>query len=221
LKGNKGEEKKMISAFRSRWAILAVAAIGAAGGAIALGTIPASSASPVPSQVQITNTPLPVSGTVNVGNLPATQNVGGTVNIGNLPATQNVGGTVNIGNLPATQPVSGTVAIDPAHNQVHDNFTTVAQQYSGVVAPQQTVTVGGGPIDVSAYKEMTVVAGSDGPATVTISDAASGWILDSFTSGLVTTTRHYDFLPASVQITVYYPVSPQLQYNVELYLRGN
>src|SRR6516162_11811147 len=37
---------------------------------------------------------LKVGGTVNVGNLPATQNVSGSVNIGNLPTTQNVGGTV-------------------------------------------------------------------------------------------------------------------------------
>ena len=37
---------------------------------------------------------LKVGGTVNVGNLPATQPVSGSVNIGNLPTTQNVGGTV-------------------------------------------------------------------------------------------------------------------------------
>jgi len=47
-----------------------------------------------------------VSGTVNVGNLPATQPVSGTVNVGNLPATQPVSGTVTVGNFPATQNVN-------------------------------------------------------------------------------------------------------------------
>lgn len=52
-----------------------------------------------------------VSGTVNVGNFPATQPVSGSVAVSNLPATQTVGGTVAVSNFPATQPVSGTVAI--------------------------------------------------------------------------------------------------------------
>lgn len=51
------------------------------------------------------------SGTVNVGNLPATQPVSGSVNVGNLPATQPVSGSVNVANLPATQAVTGTVTI--------------------------------------------------------------------------------------------------------------
>lgn len=52
-----------------------------------------------------------VSGTVNVGNLPATQAVNGTVDVGNLPSSQTVNGTVNVGNLPATQAVTGTVNV--------------------------------------------------------------------------------------------------------------
>jgi hypothetical protein len=39
--------------------------------------------------------------------------IGGTVNVGNLPATQSVSGTVNIGNLPSTQTVSGSVTANP------------------------------------------------------------------------------------------------------------
>jgi hypothetical protein len=49
--------------------------------------------------VTVTNTsasPVPVNGTVDVGNLPATQAVTGTVNVGNLPATQAVTGSVTI-----------------------------------------------------------------------------------------------------------------------------
>jgi hypothetical protein len=48
-----------------------------------------------------------VSGTINVGNLPATQPVSGSVNVGNFPATQVVTGTF----WQATQPVSGSVAV--------------------------------------------------------------------------------------------------------------
>lgn len=47
-----------------------------------------------------------------------TTDVTGTVEVGNLPATQNVAGTVDVGNLPAVQNVAGTVGIDPAANTV-------------------------------------------------------------------------------------------------------
>jgi hypothetical protein len=165
----------------------------------------------------------PTKNAVAVANLPATQPVSGSVSVNNLPATQNVSGTVNIGNLPATQPVSGTVGIDPAHNQVTDTFKTVPQAYSGDMPVGSTVTLANGPIDVSAYKELTLVAGSDvnGPAHVQIQDAASGWVLDSFTAGLTLTIRHYDYLPASVVITVNNPNFLDMQWGVSLYLRGN
>jgi hypothetical protein len=64
---------------------------------------------PVPVAPQGTT---PVSGTVNVGNLPATQQVGGTVNVGNLPSTQTVQGTVGI------DPSSNTVKLDPSSSSV-------------------------------------------------------------------------------------------------------
>jgi len=53
----------------------------------------AGSALAADKDVVVTNTaanPVPVTGTVNVANLPATQNVSGTVSVGNLPATQDV-----------------------------------------------------------------------------------------------------------------------------------
>lgn len=71
--------------------------------------------------VSVTNTsanPVPVTGTVNVGNLgattlpvsvtnfPATQ----PVSVSNFPATQPVSGSVNVGNLPAVQSVTVTNA---------------------------------------------------------------------------------------------------------------
>jgi hypothetical protein len=55
--------------------------------------------------VSVVNTPLPVTGTVNVGNLGATTL---PVSVTNFPATQQVNGTVNVGNLPAVQQVSVT-----------------------------------------------------------------------------------------------------------------
>ena len=100
-------------------------------GAIALVPLAAFSAPQTPPSAPVTvvNTPtnpipvtapsaLPVTGTVNVGNLgattlpvsvtnfPATQ----PVSVTNFPATQQVSGTVNIGNQPTVQQVSVTNA---------------------------------------------------------------------------------------------------------------
>lgn len=55
-------------------------------------------AGPGSSPVIVTNppsSPVPVSGQVSVGNLPATQVVSGTVDVGNLPRTQAVTGAVS------------------------------------------------------------------------------------------------------------------------------
>jgi hypothetical protein len=65
------------------------------------------------SNVFVTNTaanPVPVSGSVTVSNLPATQPVSGTVNVGNLPGSQTVDGTVDVGNFPSSQTVDGSVS---------------------------------------------------------------------------------------------------------------
>ncbi len=87
--------------------------------------------------------PIPVTGTVNVANQPANQDV----TVTNFPAVQPVSGTVNIGNLPATQPVSGTVTIaNPTAAQV------VSKVWSGQVtwdANEDQVFFFGGPINVS------------------------------------------------------------------------
>ncbi|MDP3064502.1 MAG: hypothetical protein Q8O40_15030, partial [Chloroflexota bacterium] len=60
---------------------------------------------PTTQDVRVTNSSLPVSGSVNVSNLPSTQQVQGTVNLGNLPAVQDAR-IVN-----ASVPVSGTVNV--------------------------------------------------------------------------------------------------------------
>ena len=59
----------------------------------------------VSNEIEIANdagNPVPVSGTVDVGNFPATQTVAGTVDVGNFPAVQDV----QVTNFPATQEVT-------------------------------------------------------------------------------------------------------------------
>lgn len=79
---------------------------------------PAPTGSGPTSNVAVTNWPASqnVNGTVNVGNEVEVKNdagnpltVTGTVNVGNFPATQPVSGTVAVSNFPATQTVNGTV----------------------------------------------------------------------------------------------------------------
>jgi hypothetical protein len=85
---------------------------------VAIGTLstPPAAAAPGPTNVIVTNTPLPVQAPnsnttplpANVTNFPSTQNVSGTVNVGNFPAAQ----SVTITN-PQTQPIP----ISDAQNQ--------------------------------------------------------------------------------------------------------
>lgn len=107
------------------------------------------------TDVFITNdasSPVPVSGTVNVGNLPATQPVSGTVNVGNLPSTQQVSGTVDIGTMPAPQNVVGGI------------------YQSGATPPGTQASMSlTGPVDVTA-----VMFQSDQKATLRISTSQVG-----------------------------------------------
>ena len=81
----------------------------------------------------------PISGTVSVGNFPATQPVtvanfpaSQTVSVANFPASQTVSGTVSVGNFPATQPV--TVANFPASQTVSVANFPASQTVSGTVS---------------------------------------------------------------------------------------
>jgi hypothetical protein len=81
-------------------------------GSLALFPVFAQGAAQTPPSAPVTvvNTsanPVPVGGTVNVGNLGATTL---PVSVTNFPATQPVSGTVNVGNLPAVQSVTVTNA---------------------------------------------------------------------------------------------------------------
>ncbi len=92
------------------------------------------------------------SGTVNVGNLPATQPVSGTVNVGNLPATQAVTGTVAIGNsdpVPFQTEASGRLDSQfpkvsftvPAGKRLLVDFITIsASAYGGSIDPSAEIS---------------------------------------------------------------------------------
>ena len=112
-----------------------------------------------------TGNPLAVSGTVSVGNFPATQPVSGSVSVSNFPATQavtgtffqatqpvsgtvsvgnfpastTVDGTVDVGNFPATQTVDGSVSVSnfPATQAVTGTFYQATQPVSGTVTANQ------------------------------------------------------------------------------------
>jgi len=86
------------------------------------------------TDVELRAVPVPISGSVAVSNLPATQPVSGSVAVSNLPATQAVSGTVAISNLPATQPVSGSVAVNnfPATQPVSGPLTDTQLRASAI-----------------------------------------------------------------------------------------
>jgi hypothetical protein len=73
--------------------------------------------------------PLPVSGTVAVSNLPATQPVSGTVSVGNFPATQPISGTISTKELPDN---SGTFSPLNATSSAYEN-SRVAKASGGVL----------------------------------------------------------------------------------------
>lgn len=91
---------------------------------------PRDTAATAGAPVIVTNTPLPVTGTVSVGNLPATQAVSGTVNVGNTPTVVPAANTVVV--------AKGRVTLPPA----------------GYNSPP-TITVL--DADVTAYKEVRLV----------------------------------------------------------------
>jgi hypothetical protein len=129
-----------------------------------------------------TGNPLAVSGTVSVGNFPATQPVSGSVSVSNFPATQTVdgsvtvSGTVDVGNFPATQTVDGSVSVS--------NFPTT-QPVSGSVSVSGSVDVNNfpatqtvdGSVSVSNFPASTTVAGTvdvgNFPATTTVDGSVS------------------------------------------------
>jgi hypothetical protein len=112
------------------------------------------------TNVELRAAPVPVSGTVAVSNLPATQPVSGSVSVSNLPSTQPISGTIAVSNFPATQPVSGSVGINnwPASQPVTGTFWPATQPVSGTFWP--TVQ----PVSLQAADKAVSVTGSAGVA---------------------------------------------------------
>jgi hypothetical protein len=114
---------------------LVIAALG-----IGVGTVTGATTITPFQQVVVVNppaSPIPVTGTVNIGNTPANQ----TVTVSNFPATQPVSGSVSVSNFPATQSVS-----------VENNTATRGFQRTasiGSTDSQVFAPVGGGTINAS------------------------------------------------------------------------
>ena len=58
------------------------------------------------TNTELRASPVPVNGTITIGNFPASQTVNGAIAINNFPAAQTVDGTVSVGNFPAIQNVN-------------------------------------------------------------------------------------------------------------------
>jgi hypothetical protein len=84
---------------------------------IAVSPSPATAQNPNPGSAPVNVVgplPLPVTGSLNVANLPNPMPVNGSVSVSNLPNPLPVTGSVSVSNLPDQLSVSGTVAISGA-----------------------------------------------------------------------------------------------------------
>ncbi len=97
--------------------------------------------------------PVPVSGTVNVGNAPSNQNV----TVSNFPATQPVSGTVTVANSVATKGFETTASFDASDTHVFApvGSSTINASYIYITSYSTTsdkiqvsldLTQGGGPL---------------------------------------------------------------------------
>lgn len=146
------------------------------------------------TSVFVTNTsanPVPVNGSVNVGNLPATQPVSGSVNVGNTSTNPvPVSGSVNVGNFPSfpsTQTVNGTVTVgnsasspvpaqitntdNTGNIKVHEQGTAsvnVTNNSLSTTSGDQTHVITSGDADIPAHGS-TIVIGDGSRAGVDLS----------------------------------------------------
>jgi hypothetical protein len=121
----------------------------------------------------------------NAANLQAT--VTGSVNVGNFPATQPVSGSVSVSNFPATQPVSGTVAATQSGTWTTDRTWSLASGTDSV-----TATISGTPsVSVSNFPATQAVSGSvsvsNFPATQPVSGTVAATQSGTWNIGSITT----------------------------------
>jgi len=114
----------------SRWketaiCVAGLATLGVIGASFSQPPVLAQNPFPGSAPVNIVNpVPLPVTGTVTVGNLGSTTL---PVSVTNFPATQTVAGTVNIGTLPAVQAV---IVNAPGSTPFAQALTSAAPQFA-------------------------------------------------------------------------------------------
>lgn len=128
---------------------------------------------------------LSVRGTVDVGNLPPTQNVSGSVNVGNLPSTQNVSGSVT-----AIPGLPGTPFTDYGSGAGATESVTVPAGKHLVI---QTISVRGG-----------VTSGDNLQADVDyVTNGVTGFVLVPLTYAYTNSSLGYDFYVGTVSVDVY------------------
>jgi hypothetical protein len=176
-----------MSGLRKRPWVLWITGFGFLVGSLIAGSFSLASAGPNPPTVTANQgvpgaSPWPVaaSGTVNVGNLPATQPVSGTVNVGNLPAVQTVAGKSNVVKSASLQTVGGRALIDT------------------------------GTLDTTAYRSLRLyvncvpsVLGDCPNVQVSVFAQDTGFTLDSFPLSDTTTVSKVEDVPGtSVDIQI-------------------
>lgn len=141
----------------------------------------------ISGEVEIQNdagNPLEVSGTVDVGNFPATQTVDGTVDIGNFPAVQPVSGSVSVSNFPATQTVDGTVTANQGTDPWVVSGTVTANQgtdpWNVSVGNFPLVQTVSGTVGINNLPAIQAVSG-----TVTANQGTSPWVVSGTTTSTV------------------------------------
>ena len=141
-------------------------------------TVVNTTANPVP--VTAPN-PLPVTGTVNVGNLGAATL---PVSVTNFPATQQVGGTVTVGNFPAVQQVSVTNASSaPVLSRVLNgpgSSPFVGVLTSGSPSFQVPATVNGQSVQSLVVTQVSGGCTGIGSFNIALQDAVGGGVIASF-----------------------------------------
>ena len=110
--------------------------------------------------VRVVNTPLPVSGTVNVGNLPASQSISGSVTITNTP-------NVTVANTPLV--VTGSVT---------HGTKVIADIEADDLDPSQHKF---GPVDISQFSKIRLRVTANGSGSV-IADIETDGLGDFFRS---------------------------------------
>jgi hypothetical protein len=112
------------------------------------------------SNVFVTNTaadPVPVSGSVSVSNLPATQSVSGTVNIGNFPSSQTVDGSVSPAAPAAPVLLRADLPASPGSSSTLELFndrTGATTQPHRIAVGSITVTTQGGTATSGIYVDL-------------------------------------------------------------------